>query len=1403
MRDKSKVPPSQLEYILIKLADPETIINWSYAERKGREMGIYGAGEVLSAETINYRTQKPEPGGLFCERIFGPVKDYECACGKYKGKKYAGVVCEKCGVEVTSSTVRRDRMGYIKLAVPVAHIWFYKIPPSIIGTLLDLTRAQVEDILYYDAYLVLDPGEVAEIKKGEVLSESRYRELIEEYGEGSFEAEMGAPAIKKLLAEFSQKNEEGKTKLELLSIDLKSKLRIERSALIRKKILNKLKIIDAFINSGIEPQWMILDVIPVIPPDLRPLVPLDGGRYASSDLNDLYRRVITRNNRLKDMIRLQAPEVIIRNEKRMLQEAVDALFDNARRKKPVVGRGNRKLKSLSDNLRGKKGLLRRNLLGKRVDYSGRSVIVVGPELKMHQTGIPKEVAAELWRPFIERKLEERNIGDRRDRRALLRKRSPEVWEVLEEVVKHHPVWLNRAPTLHRPSIQAFEPVLVEEKAIKLHPMVCTAYNADFDGDQMAIFLPISPEAQMETYMLMMSPHNILSPAHGKPLATATQDMVIGANYITKVRSDFDKKKESELKHFSDAEEALKAWEAGIIDLHDPIMVAIAEEGDPFEKTDKAKLVRTTVGRLIFNQILHPEVRHKLGFINREMNKKAIAQIVLETHKTVGAWETAAFLDDLKDLGFKYASVSGVTFGIDDLIIPPEKEKIIEKAFKEVEKLDRKLKKGQISRAEYYQQVLDIWTKASDELKNKLVEVISKDKDGFNPIYMMVFSGARGSIDQMKQLAAMRGLMARPSRKGEIGDLIEIPVISSLKEGLKMMEYFISTHGARKGLSDTALKTASAGYLTRRLVDVAQDVTVTTHDCGTVRGRQIKIEREADGTKRDIRKKIIGRIAAQDVVDPVTGETLVQAGEEITEEIADRIQNSNVESVSVRSVLYCQAEFGVCAKCYGRNLATGKLVDVGEAVGIIAAQSIGEPGTQLTLRTFHTGGIAERVTEEANIKAPFDGIVEYNRIQYIDKGDYKLVISKKGSIVIKSEDGKTVRVYKVPFGAHLYVDDGQKVKKGQVLVEWEPYSLPILTTKSGIIRFEDLIPGITLKEEIEGGKVEYIVEVSKPRKLYPKAVVFDKETGEVLEEIPLVHECRLTLSAYEKFQQQLEGKDPEVEAGEIIAKVPKATAKTKDITGGLPKVEDIFEARVPSDKAILSEISGVVRILGLEKGVFKLEVVYEDEKHGQRIAKRYDIPYGKYLLVNDGEWVEAGEPLTDGEIDPHDLLRIKGKEYVQEYIFEKVQGVYELSGVEINDKHIEIIVRQMLRKVRIEDAGSTKLFEGDIVDLDIVNRENQIVLAAGGRPARFRPVLLGITRAALSTDSFISAASFQETTKVLAMASIKGKKDTLRGLKENVIIGGIIPAGTGRRDLRNIVLEVEKEEEEAATEEERA
>ncbi len=1381
-----KTNPTDLEHIVIRLADPETIINWSYAEIKGREIGISNAGEVTSAETINYRTQKPEPGGLFCERIFGPVKDYECSCGKYKGRKYSGVVCEKCGVEVTTSEVRRTRMGYIKLAVPVAHIWYYKIPPSIIGTLLDLTRANVEDVLYYDAYLVIDPGEVPDIRKGDVLSESRYNELVDTYGKGSFVAEMGAPAIKKLLAELSEVQEDGKTKLEHISADLRGKLRIESSPFIRKKLLNKLKIIDAFIHSGVKPEWMILEVLPVIPPDLRPLVPLEGGRYASSDLNDLYRRVITRNNRLKDMIRLQAPEVIIRNEKRMFQEAVDALLDNSRRRKPVVGRGNRKLKSLSDNLRGKKGLLRRNLLGKRVDYSGRSVIVVGPELKMHQAGIPKEVAAELWRPFIERKLEEENIAENyRDAKLLLRKRDPKVWEIIEDVVKHSPIWLNRAPTLHRPSIQAFEPVIVNEKAIKIHPLVCTAYNADFDGDQMAVFLPISPEAKTETYMLMMAPYNILSPAHGKPLASATQDMVIGLSYITKEKEGA----KGEGKLFSSVEEVEKAYANGYVEINARIKFPISFEGDPLSPSEKMRIVETTVGRVIFNSIIPSEVRKKIGFINEELSKKKIANIVLNVFKVLGPWGTAEFLDRMKEYGFKFATVSGVTFGIDDLIIPPQKQEIVEEAFRKIERIYRRVEKGEITSVEAYQQVLDIWTKATEEVKDRLVEIISKDKGGFNPIYMMVFSGARGNIDQMRQLASMRGLMARPSRKGDVGDLIEVPVISSLKEGLKSMEYFISTHGARKGLSDTALKTANAGYLTRRLVDVAQEVTITMEDCGAETGRFISKYDPEENVRRSIYNKILGRVSLDDVKDPQTGEYIVRKGEIIDEEKAKRIDELDIEGIHVRSVLYCKADFGVCAKCYGWDLSTGKLVKLGEAVGIIAAQSIGEPGTQLTLRTFHTGGVAERISVEAKHTAPYDGTVKLENVFYIEKEDYLLVVSKRGYMIITSEKGESKR-FNLPYGSRLFVKDGEKVKKGQLLVEWEPYSLPILNTKEGYAHFIDTIKGITFKEEPRGGRVEYIVEVSRQRRLYPKIVIVSEE-GEVLEEVPLVHECRLTKLGYEAYKSYLEGKPMKLPAGTVIATVPKETAKTRDITGGLPKVEEIFEARVPKNKAILSEISGVVRILGLEKGVFKVEV------KGATKVKRYDIPYGKYLLVGDGEFVNAGEPLTDGELDPHDLLRIKGKTFVQEYIFNKIQSVYELSGVEINDKHIEIIVRQMLRRVRIDDAGATKFFEGDIVDLSKVIKENERVVKEGGKPAKYRHVLLGISRASLSTDSFISAASFQETTKVLAFAAIEGRKDELRGLKENIVIGGLIPAGTGRRDLRELEIVEEEEKVERA------
>lgn len=1365
----TKISPKSLKSVIIRLADPDTIMRWSYAEVKGRERGEYGLGEVTKPETINYRTQKPEPGGLFCEKIFGPVHSYRCSCGKYRGKKYAGVICDVCGVEVTDSSVRRERMGYIKLAVPVAHIWFYKIPPSIIGTLLDISRANLEEVLYYNSYVVLNPGKVPNLRKGEVLTLSKYEELVRSYGKGTFEVGMGAPAIKQLLKELSEPISSNKTRLEKMLEDLTIRLRVEKSAILRKKILQKLRIVKSFVESGVEPHWMILEVIPVIPPDLRPLVALDGGRFTSSDINELYRRLIYRNRNLANMLaEAQMPEQILNNEKRIVQEMVDAVLDNSRRKKPITGRGNRKLKSLSDDIRGKKGLLRRNLLGKRVDYSARSVIVVGPDLKIYQAGVPKDIAIELWKPFIERKVEEMGLPE--SPKKLLRKKSEVVWEILEEVVKHHPIWLNRAPTLHRPSIQAFEPVIVEGKAIRLHPLVCSAYNADFDGDQMAIFVPLSPEAQLESYMLVLSVHNILSPANGKPLASASQDMVIGINYLTKSKPTLN------IKTFYSIYEAITSYENGLLDLHSIIRVPISKS-EPLSDIPPFEPMETTVGRIIFNSILPPEFRMKYGFINRELKKKDIADIVYKMHRMLGSWTTAEFLDNMKDLGFKYATKSGLTFGIDDIIIPENKYQIIEKSYKELDKINRRLEKGEISRAEHYQQVVDLWTRTTEAVKSELEKALQLDKEGFNPIYMMVYSGARGNIVQTMQLSAMRGLMSRPSRKGEIGDLIEIPVISSLKEGLKTMEYFISTHGARKGQSDTALKTADAGYLTRRLVDVAQDVVVTTEDCGTIRGRTIR--------GPNLAGKIVGRIVLEDIHDPNTGELIAPANEEITDEKAEMIEKAGIVEVNVRSVLYCEAEHGVCAKCYGRNLATGKIVDIGEAVGIIAAQSIGEPGTQLTLRTFHTGGVAEKIAEESYYLSPFNGVVKYFNLKTLERDGDRIVISKKGKIKVISNDGKE-KIYDIPYGSKIFVEDNQKVKINEKLVEWEPYSLPILTTKEGVLEFEDIVENITLKEEVEEGKVEYVIQVVRQRKLYPKVNVKDAKTGAVIEEIPLVNEARLTQRAYELLKQSKQIKNYKerevVKAGEIIAKLPKITAKTRDITGGLPKVEELFEARVPKNKAILAEKGGQVEILGLERGIFKVKVG----------DQTYEVPYGRYLLVSNGEYVEAGDPLTDGEIDPHDLLRIKGKDFVQEYLFEKIQGIYKMSDVEINDKHIEIIVRQMLRKVKIISSGTTNLFEDDIVDYSKVKKENERVIAEGGKPATYMHVLLGITRAALSTDSFISAASFQETTKVLAFASIEGKSDELKGLKENVIIGGLIPAGTGRRDLKEIATSVEEE-----------
>jgi len=1333
----AEINPKDLVAIRLKLASPEAIRSWSY-------------GEVKKAETINYRTQKPEKDGLFCERIFGPVKDYECSCGKYKGKRYKGIVCDRCGVEVTSSHVRRERMGHIELAVPVAHIWYYKVSPSIIGLLLDLSVRQLEDILYYDAYIVVDPGETP-LTKGQVLTEGEYQKKREEYKD-EFVAEMGAAPLKKLLEELD---------LEEMSIELRTQIKLEKSLLRKTKILKKLRVVESFLNSGNKPEWMILEVIPVIPPDLRPLVPLDGGRYATSDLNDLYRRVITRNNRLRNMLELNAPEIILRNEKRMLQEAVDALLDNSRRRRPVVGRGGRKLKSLSDILRGKKGLLRRNLLGKRVDYSGRSVIVVGPELKLHQVGLPKEMAIELFKPFVEHRLQESGLAESiRSARRLLQKRHEGVWELLEDITKDHPVLLNRAPTLHRVSIQAFEPVLVEGKAIRLHPLVCTAYNADFDGDQMAVFVPINIEAQMEAQMLLLSIHNILSPAHGKPLASPTQDMVIGLYYLTRIKQGA----RGEGRKFASIDEARRAYYSGVIDLHAAIEV-------PWN----GEFITTTIGRIIFNDII-PE---PLRFINQEMSKKNLQELVLRTHKTLGSKEAVRFLDDLKNLGFTMATMSGLTFGIDDMIVPEEKEEIIKRALEERDRIEKAFNKGLISRVERYQKILDIWTMATDSVKEAMLEKMRKDKDGFNPIYMMVNSGARGNEDQVRQLAGMRGLMARPTKSKEtVGEFIETPIISNFKEGLSVLEYFISTHGARKGLSDTALKTADAGHLTRRLVDVAQEVVVTMEDCGTIMGRRITALKDGETVIEPLKERIVGRVALEDVKDPVTGEIIVKEGEEITEEKAERIEAAGIEEIEVRSVLRCEAKQGVCAKCYGRNLATGRMVEIGEAVGVMAAQSIGEPGTQLTLRTFHTGGAAERITEEARHVAPFSGKVQYDKLEVVRRRDNQLVaLSKKGRIILS--DGKRKRCFGVPHGAIVMVNDGDEVKEGSVICEWEPYSLPILTKKKGKIVFKDLVEGITLKEIFEEGKIERVVEIDRHKRYFPKALLLDPETSEVIEEIPMVNEARLAV------------KDGDIiEPGDLVARVPQEAGKTRDITGGLPRVEELFEARSPKDKAIVSEIDGIVKIGTLEKGNFKIKVVPADGE-----AREYNVPYGKYLLAGDGEFIRAGEPLTTGPIDPHDILRIKGKEFVQEFLLDQIQEVYRLSGVKIDDKHIEIIVRQMMKKVKIEDSGDTKFIQGDIVSYFKVQEENAQVEKKGGKPAQYKPILLGITRASLATESFIAASSFQETTKVLANAAIAGKSDELKGLKENVIIGSLIPSGTGMKEYRKIVLIEEEEERE--------
>jgi DNA-directed RNA polymerase subunit beta' len=1344
---------NDFDSIRISLASPEKIRAWSH-------------GEVTKPETINYRTFKPEKDGLFCARIFGPVTDWECLCGKYKRMKYRGVTCDKCGVEVTLSKVRRERLGHIELASPCSHVWFFKGLPSRIGQLLDISLRDLERILYFEAYVVVDPGQ-APVKFKELLNEEKYRALVQEFP-GKFRAMMGAEAIKELLK---------KVDVEALADELRAAMRAETSQLKRVKYAKRLRVVDAFRKSGNKPEWMILDVIPVIPPELRPLVPLDGGRFATSDLNDLYRRVINRNNRLKKLIELRAPEVIIRNEKRMLQEAVDALFDNGRRGRVLRGANNRPLKSLSDTLTGKTGRFRQNLLGKRVDYSGRSVIVVGPELKLHQCGLPKKMALELFKPFIYNRLEkDGHAATIKGAKEMVERQEPIVWDILEEVIRDHPVLLNRAPTLHRLGIQAFEPLLIEGKAIKIPPLVCAAFNADFDGDQMAVHIPLSPEAQIEASVLMLSSHNILSPANGQPIAIPSQDIVLGCYYLTKAK----KGTKGEGRVFGSFDEAMFALENGLVERLTPIryrytglLMDLTKQYDDQAvvhadvREVRNEFIDTTVGRLIFNSIL-PE---GMPFINGLMKKKGLQQLVNYCYLHYGLDTTVKLLDDLKDLGFLYATKAGISIGIDDLVVPENKSEMVEAAAKSVIEVEKQYQEGAITDGERYNKIIDIWSDVTDRVSEAMFKKMARqDESGeeFNPIYIMADSGARGSKQQIRQLAGMRGLMAKPS-----GEIIETPITANFREGLTVLQYFISTHGARKGLADTALKTADSGYLTRRLVDVAQDVIISMEDCQTLDGIYVTSIVEGGEIIEHLRDRIVGRVSLENVKDPLTGETIVRVNQEITEPLAAEIQAAGVEKVKIRSVLTCKAKRGVCVKCYGRNLATGQMVELGEAVGVIAAQSIGEPGTQLTMRTFHIGGAASRTHEQSTEESKSEGIVRFLNIQHVTNRDGNLVVmNRNGTLVIADESGRERERYSVAYGATLKVKDGQKIKPGQVLVEWDPYSFAILTEVGGIVELKDIIDGITVKEERDEntGLVRQVITESPEEKYQPQINIRDAK-GKVIKSYLLPSKAHLWVA----------NKD-EVYPGSVLAKIPREIRKTKDITGGLPRIVELFEARKPKETAVITEIDGVVKYAGLIRGQRKIEVHNESG-----IVKEYLLPRGVHINVQENEYVRAGEALMDGPRNPHDILRVLGEKELQSYLVNEIQEVYRLQGVNINDKHIEIIVRQMMRWIKVEDVGDTEFLLDEQVDKFRFYEENERVEAAGGQPAKGRPLLLGITKASLSTDSFISAASFQETTRVLTEAAISGKVDYLRGLKENVIMGRLIPAGTGMEYHRNVRL----------------
>jgi DNA-directed RNA polymerase subunit beta' len=1341
---------ADFDAIRISLASPEKIEQWSF-------------GEVTKPETINYRTFKPERDGLFCAKIFGPITDWECLCGKYKRMKHRGVICDKCGVEVTQAKVRRERLGHIKLATPVSHVWFFKGLPSRIGHLLDITLRDLERVLYFEAYVVTEPGDT-DLKFKQLLSEEQYRKAREEHGFTKFKAQMGAEAIKELLR---------REQVDVLAEELRAKMRSETSAQKKLKYAKRLKVVDSFRRSNNKPEWMILDVIPVIPPELRPLVPLDGGRFATSDLNDLYRRVINRNNRLKKLMELKAPDVIIRNEKRMLQEAVDALFDNGRRGRVLRGANNRPLKSLSDTLKGKQGRFRQNLLGKRVDYSGRSVIVVGPELKLNQCGLPKKMALELFKPFIYNKLEERGlVSTIKQAKEMVEKQVAEVWDVLEEVIREHPVLLNRAPTLHRLGIQAFEPVLVEGKAIRIHPLVCTAFNADFDGDQMAVHIPLSPEAQIEASELMMSSKNILSPANGTPIAVPSQDIVLGCYYLTKAKPGA----KGEGRAFANLDDVVLALEAQQLETLTPIRLRYSGELQDLTtarddqdvlhtevQTVTNRMINTTVGRVIFNTALPAG----MPFINGMLKKKGLQQLVQKCYLDHGLQTTVEMLDGLKNMGFTYATRSGMSIGIEDLIIPQSKAALSERARDEVIKVEQQYLEGAITNGERYNKVIAVWSDVTEKIADAMFkEMERKDQEGsFNPVYIMADSGARGSKQQIRQLAGMRGLMAKPS-----GEIIETPIKANFREGLSVLEYFISTHGARKGLADTALKTADSGYLTRRLVDVAQDVIVSDRDCGTLDGIEARAIVESGEIIEPLRDRIIGRVSLERIMDPLSGDLLLDVNDAIDEDKAAAVQDAGIEKVKIRSVLTCASRRGVCAKCYGRDLATGKVVEMGLAVGVVAAQSIGEPGTQLTMRTFHIGGTASRISDASTLDSKHNGVVRFDNLQVVDRptvqgGNELIVMNRNGFLVIQDDKGRDRERYQIPYGARLKVREGSDVENGQILVEWDPYTFSILTEDSGQIRFKDIIEGLTVHEDLdEVTGLSRLIIVDSPDEKKQPTVEIRNAANQVLRRYIMPVNAHMMVQDGET-----------VHAGDVIAKIPRETTKTKDITGGLPRVVELFEARKPKDPAVISEIDGTVKYGGVVKGQRRILITADDVNAEPR---EYSIPRGVHVNVQEGERVRAGDPLMDGPSNPHDILHVLGEKELQKYLVNEIQEVYRLQGVNINDKHIEVITRQMMRWVRIEDVGDTEFLIDEQVDKFRFLEENERVIHAGGRPASAQPLLLGITKASLSTESFISAASFQETTRVLTEAAISGKIDYLRGLKENVTMGRLIPAGTG-------------------------